>query len=78
MLFKANDVDSATSVDSEGKEITLPAWMKVSAIAAASALAGGLAAAWFYRKALSRLQEADTDAINSNFRIADRRTEDED
>lgn len=33
-------------------------WFRVGVIAAASALAGGLAAAWFYRKTLTRLQEA--------------------
>ena len=33
-------------------------WVKVGAIAAASAALGGLAAAWFYRKTLSQLQEA--------------------
>lgn len=33
-------------------------WLRVGVIAAASALAGGLAAAWYYRKTLTRLQEA--------------------
>lgn len=33
-------------------------WFRVGVIAAASALAGGLAAAWYYRKTLARLQEA--------------------
>lgn len=33
-------------------------WMGVGAIAAASAVLGGLAAAWFYRKTLRQLQEA--------------------
>jgi hypothetical protein len=36
-------------------------WVKVGAIAAASAVLGGLAAAWFYRKTLSQLQEASND-----------------
>ncbi|HVZ83438.1 MAG TPA: hypothetical protein VG893_07155 [Terracidiphilus sp.] len=31
----------------------------MSAVAAASALVGGLAAAWYYRKTLARLQEAE-------------------
>jgi hypothetical protein len=55
----------------------LPAWMKVSAVAAASALAGGLAAAWFYRKTVTRLQNADSGMENSNFRIHTRKTDDE-
>jgi len=33
----------------------------VGAVAAASAVAGGLAAAWFYRQTLTRLQQAAED-----------------
>jgi hypothetical protein len=40
-------------------------WLKVGSIAAASALAGGLAAAWFYRKTLSRLREAENEIPDS-------------
>lgn len=47
----------------------LPGWVKVGAFAAASALAGGLAATWFYRKTLTRHQNAQSEAENSNFRI---------
>ena len=47
----------------------LPGWVKVGAVAAASALAGGLAAPWFYRKTLTRLQNAESEPENSNFRI---------
>lgn len=36
-------------------------WLKVGTIAAASAVLGGLAAAWFYRKTLSRLREAENE-----------------
>ena len=42
-------------------------WFKVTAVAAVSAFTGGLAAAWYYRKTLSRLQEAEPEARNSNF-----------
>jgi hypothetical protein len=42
-------------------------WLRVGAIAAASALLGGLAAAWFYRKTLSRLQEAEEHLPDSEF-----------
>ena len=38
-----------------------PGWLKVGALAAASALAGGLAAAWFYRKTLARLRQAEAE-----------------
>ena len=42
-------------------------WLRVGAIAAASALAGGLAAAWFYRKTLSQLREAEERVPDSEF-----------
>jgi hypothetical protein len=35
-------------------------WLKVGAVAAASAVLGGLAAAWFYRKTLAQLREAES------------------
>jgi len=45
-------------------------WLRIGAVAAASALAGGLAAAWFYRKTLARLRQAETNGhgteINSS------------
>jgi hypothetical protein len=34
-------------------------WIKVGVIAAASALVGGLAAAWWYRKTLKTLSQTD-------------------
>jgi hypothetical protein len=39
-------------------------------VAAASALAGGLAAAWWYRKTLAKLRESGDYAENPNFRIS--------
>jgi hypothetical protein len=33
-------------------------------VAAASALAGGLAAAWWYRKTLSKLNQTEVNAVN--------------
>ena len=35
----------------------------MAAVAAASAALGGLAAAWFYRKTLTRLREADANIV---------------
>jgi hypothetical protein len=43
-------------------------WFKVGAIAAASAIAGGLAAAWFYRKTLTQLQQASSEELDPAFR----------
>jgi len=36
-------------------------WLRVGLVAAASAVLGGLAAGWFYRKTVSRLQEAENE-----------------
>lgn len=46
-----------------------PGWMKVGVVAVASALAGGLAAAWFYRKTLAKLRAAEEVAGNSEYGI---------
>jgi hypothetical protein len=43
--------------------------LKVGTVAAASALLGGLAAAWFYRKTLSRLRQAEGEAPHSEFNM---------
>jgi flagellar basal body-associated protein FliL len=52
---------------SEGKS----RWVKVGLVALTSALAGGLAAAWWYRKTLASLQEAEEADDNPHFRILD-------
>jgi len=44
-------------------------WLKVGAIAAASALAGGLAAAWWYRKTLKTLRQTSETHTNPHFGI---------
>ena len=61
------DVESEISKDADlnshtPKETPAPnGWLKMGSVAAASALLGGLAAAWFYRKTLSRLREAENE-----------------
>jgi len=66
MTSVLNPSDSATVEEveavHEGREATATAergWLRIGALAAASALAGGLAAAWFYRKTLARLRQAE-------------------
>jgi hypothetical protein len=44
--------------------------LKVGLVAAGTA-AAGLAAAWWYRKTLARLREAEEAADDTNFRILD-------
>ena len=52
-------------------------WLRVGAIAAASAVVGGLAAAWFYRKTLSRLREAGDEIPDSLSEITENETEED-
>ena len=54
-----SDLDSAHLTPDGAPHEDRPRWVKVGVVAVASALAGGLAAAWWYRKTLSRLQEAE-------------------
>jgi hypothetical protein len=49
----------------ERREAAPHGWLKVGAVAAASAVLGGLAAAWFYRKTLSQLRDAGERLSNS-------------
>ena len=44
-------------------------WVKMGLVAAASAVAGGLAAAWWYRKTLASLQEAGESSNNPQIGI---------
>lgn len=65
------DLESSTSSTTTDSKPGLQAWIKLGAIAAASALAGGLAAAWYYRKTLDRLREAESLNENPDFDIPD-------
>ena len=66
----ASDLESPASThpatESNGKRVPGD-WLKVGAVAAASAVLGGLAAAWFYRKTLSQLREAEERVPDSEF-----------
>ncbi len=60
-----NHLETVTSEQAETARPT--SWLKVGIVAAASALAGGMAAAWFYRKTLTRLRQAEGQAPNPAF-----------
>lgn len=75
---KTNPLHSEDSMDREATEKArewVSSWIKVGAVAALSALAGGVTAAWFYRKTLTRLHTASLEE-DSNFRTGES-TEDE-
>ena len=71
--------------DTESVEYTIhkngvrkfPGWIKLTAITAASVLAGGLAAAWIYSKSIERLQNPEDHSGYSNFHISDGQIDDE-
>jgi hypothetical protein len=72
-----NSLDSSPSDQSKQTGAQPSRWLEVGVVAAASALAGGLAAAWWYRKTLSKLHQADGSQENPDFRISDDDSSDE-
>ncbi len=66
---EATPLESISSNEASAVQGKLPAWLKLGAIAAASALAGGLAAAWYYRKTLDTLRKADFDSVGQTAEI---------
>jgi len=54
----ASPLESLPSSPDNTKDSHPRGWLSVGIIAAASALAGGVAAAWYYRKTLTRLRQA--------------------
>ena len=52
-------MESESSKEKVASPVPSSGWLKMGVVAAASALAGGLAAAWFYRKTLERLRQAE-------------------
>ena len=64
-----NCLKSSTSDTSPRSKTPSSGWLKLGVVAAAPALAGGLAAAWWYRKTLSKLQNGEEIDQNPDFRI---------
>jgi hypothetical protein len=61
--------NSLESSGSEAESGQTGGWLKVGAVAAGSAFVGGLLAAWWYRKTLSKLRQAEEDGQNPHFGI---------
>jgi hypothetical protein len=57
------DLESEDSEASSTKEPRPQGWLMVAAVAAGSAIAGGLAAAWYYRNTLTRLRQAENESL---------------
>jgi len=67
----ATPLQSSTSSTPSGEDPGRSNWLKVGVVASASALAGGLAAAWYYRRTLARLRQTDSHTPHPDFRILD-------
>jgi hypothetical protein len=73
----ANDAESDISTDREGSGKERSGWLRFALLTAASAVAGGLATAWFYRKTLNKLRETGESAKNTDFGSAEEPTSSE-
>jgi membrane associated rhomboid family serine protease len=71
-------LESVTSSAPTANGARPSSWLKVGVFAAASALAGGMAAAWFYRKTLTRLRQAENEAPDWEFGIRDDDSDEQD
>ena len=64
----AKSMDSATSATIQPQKAGLSGWLKLGIVAGASALAAGVATAWWYRKTLNKLHQAENQAADPAFR----------
>jgi hypothetical protein len=62
-------LESSTSSEDQAPRPVNSGWFRLAAVAAASALAGGLAAAWWHRKTLAKLRQNEENASNPEFGI---------
>ncbi len=72
-----SDLESDTSSSLQAEAPRSRGWLKLAAVAAASALVGGLAAAWWYRSTLQQLRLAEETPSNPDFRIPGEDSSDE-
>jgi hypothetical protein len=66
----ATDLESEDPGKSPNDEPLSLSWLKVGMVAAGSAIAGGLAAAWYYRNTLTRLRQAENETVDSDSNTA--------
>ena len=69
-----NSFESKVYVEPEAKASEPKGWIKVGLVAAATAFAGGLVAAWWYRQTIMKLRQAESDAQNPHFGIPEEDT----
>jgi len=66
-----SDSESVSSREDEAAQSEPSRWVKVGVIAAVSALSAGLAVAWWYRKSVEKLREAEEMGENPVFGISE-------
>jgi hypothetical protein len=64
-----NNMESAGSTGTQPAGESPSKWWKIALVSAGSALAGGVAAAWWYRKTLTKLQESGETPQDPHFGI---------
>jgi hypothetical protein len=74
----ANSLESSESPAQDAEAAHAAGWLKVGVVAAGSALAGGLLAAWWYRRTLNKLRLAEENPQNPDFGIPTENTTEED
>jgi len=70
--------ESSSSSAAKRAETASLDWLKLGVVAAASVLVGGVAAAWWYRKTLRSLQQAEEMSPNPQFGIPEDDASEED
>jgi len=65
-----NSLESESSSTPQAENPPSAEWLKLGVIAAASALAGGVAAAWWYRNTLKKLRQAEERPANPQYGIS--------
>jgi hypothetical protein len=72
-----NPLESSSSSDQEPEPARPGSRFKLGIVAVGSLLAGGLLAAWWYRKTLLKLQKSEGEAQNPHFGISEHDPTDE-
>ena len=64
-MTSPSELERSDQNEAPGK--TPATWLRLGLVAGASAVAGGVAAAWWYRKTLAKLRQAEENATSPCF-----------
>ncbi len=73
----ATDFKSDVYSDTQAEPVRESSWVKIGLVAVASAVLGGMGAAWWYRKTLIRMRQAEETGANPQFGMTDEPPSDE-